>query len=126
MISDLPPTIFIDDASIGIYCSVEAAARYFLPSEPVYAVALTEGGRPGVAVENTNGTCDLGYMQFNTAYLKTLSHAGVKTSDVQKNSCYPFHLAAWRKKDILRRGAGRMCSQVLPGITPEALPCGHF
>lgn len=46
MISDLPPTIFIDDASIGIYCSVEAVARYFLPSEPVYAVALTEGGDP--------------------------------------------------------------------------------
>ena len=94
MISDLPPTIPIDDARV--YCSVEAAARYSLPPELVYAVALTEGGKPGIAVLNTNGTYDLGYMQFNTAYLKTLSRAGVKASDVQKNSCYPFHLAAWR------------------------------
>lgn len=104
MISDLPPTIPIDDARI--YCSVEAAARYFQPSEPVYAVALTEGGRPGIAVLNTNGTYDLGYMQFNTAYLKTLSRAGVKVSDVQKNSCYPFHLAAWRIRGHLEERSG--------------------
>ena len=96
MISDLPPTIPIDDARI--YCSVEAVARYFLPSEPVYAVALTEGGRPGVAVENTNGTCDLEYMQFNTAYLKTLSHAmpGLRPQMSRKTAVVPF---------ILPRGA---------------------
>ena len=104
MISDLPPTILIDDASI--YCSVEAAARYFLPSEPVYAVVFTEGGRPGVAVENTNGTCDLGYMQFNTAYLKTLSHAGVKASDVQKKQLLSLSSCRVAQKGHLEERSG--------------------
>lgn len=94
LISDLPPQIPAEDARI--WCSVEAARRYALPPELVYAVSRTEGGRPGIAVENSNGTYDLGWMQFNTAYLATLRGFGIRPSDVQGSSCYPFHLAAWR------------------------------
>ena len=99
MISDLPPQVPAEEARI--WCSVEAAGRYALPPELVYAVSRTEGGRPGIAVENSNGTFDLGWMQFNTAFLRSLRSYGIKASDVQANTCYPFHLAAWRLRGHL-------------------------
>lgn len=92
--SGLPPEVPAADARL--WCSVEAASRYGLPPDLVYAVARTEGGRPGIASENSNGTFDLGWMQFNTSYLQSLSRYGIRPSDVQANTCYPFHLAAWR------------------------------
>lgn len=95
-ISDLPPEIPIDD--LRVYCSVEAGIHYEMPADLIYAVSLNEGGRADSQVKNTNGTFDLGTMQFNTAYLKTLKKYGVNREDVQKNDCYPFHLAAWRIK----------------------------
>ncbi len=94
IISDLPPSM--PPAEVRIYCSVEASTSYGLPPELLYAVAVAEGGTPGLSSQNSNGTADLGYMQFNTAYLKTLEKFGIKAEDVQQNSCYPFHLAAWR------------------------------
>lgn len=94
LISDLPPQMPVDE--VRMYCSVEASTNYGIPPELLYAVALTEGGTPEAKSLNSNGTYDLGYMQFNTAYLKTLEPYGVHASDVQTNSCYPFHLAAWR------------------------------
>ena len=96
IISDLPPELPVAEARI--MCSVEAAAHYNLPPDLVFAVAVTEGGKPGLVRLNSNGTKDLGFMQFNTAYLKTLKKYGVTEAAVQSNSCYPFHLAAWRLK----------------------------
>ena len=99
MISDLPPQIPADE--VRIFCSVEAAIHYKIPADLVYAVALNEGGKPDSKVKNTNGTYDLGYMQFNTAYLKTLEKDGIDAGHVMKAGCYSFHLAAWRIKGHL-------------------------
>ena len=104
MTADLPPSVPLDD--IRIWCSVEASARYGLPPDLVYAVSRTEGGRPGLASENSNGTFDLGWMQFNTSYLDTLGRYGIRPSDVQQNTCYPFHLAAWRIRGHLEEAGG--------------------
>ena len=52
-------------------CSVIAAVKYDVPANIILAVAEIEGGKPGRYVENTNGTYDVGTMQFNTAYLQT-------------------------------------------------------
>lgn len=99
IISDLPPEMPI--AEVRYYCSVEASLRYGLPPELVYAVSLNEGGSPGLRSKNKNGTEDLGYMQFNTSYLAKLASYGISAEDVQSNSCYPFHLAAWRLRGHL-------------------------
>lgn len=96
IISDLPPEMPVTEARI--MCSVEAAAHYNLPPDLVFAVSVTEGGEPGMVRVNANGTKDLGFMQFNTSYLKTLKKYGITEAAVQSNSCYPFHLAAWRLK----------------------------
>lgn len=95
-ISDLPVELPIDD--VRVYCSVEAGIHYEMPADLIFAVALNEGGQADSKVKNSNGTYDLGLMQFNTAYLKTLKKFGVNKEDVQKNDCYPFHLAGWRIK----------------------------
>lgn len=60
------------------------------------AVAETEGGAPNQLHANTNGTHDVGPMQFNTSYLQTLSQYGIAASSVAAGGCYPFYLAAWR------------------------------
>jgi len=99
IISDLPPDMPI--AEVRYYCSVESSLRYGLPPELVYAVSLNEGGSPGMRSKNKNGTEDLGYMQFNTSYLAKLASYGISPEDVQKNSCYSFHLAAWRLRGHL-------------------------
>jgi hypothetical protein len=79
-----------------IVCSIAAAQQYGLPANAMLAVAEQEGGRPGQAVRNTNGTFDLGALQFNTSYVRTLAKYGINPQDVQANGCYPYALAAWR------------------------------
>lgn len=93
-VSDIPPELPVMEARV--MCSVEAGARYQLPYDLIFAISLTEGGKAGSKVKNKNGTYDLGYMQFNTAYLESLYPYGITDLDVLGNTCYPFHLAAWR------------------------------
>lgn len=109
-ISDLPPQMPVQD--VRVYCSVEAAIHYDMPADLIYGVSLTEGGSSESKVRNSNGTFDLGYMQFNTAYLKSLSNKGVKAEDVTKKNCYPFHLAAWRIKNHLAEPGDDMLKKV--------------
>lgn len=40
------------------------------------AITDKEGGRPGMTVANSNGTYDIGPMQFNFAYLMELRQCG--------------------------------------------------
>ena len=62
--------------------SVIAAVKYDVPANIILAVAEIEGGKPGRYVENTNGTYDVGTMQFNTAYLHDLAQYGITAKDV--------------------------------------------
>jgi hypothetical protein len=87
-------------------CCLNAAARARIPPEILLAVAELEGGRPGQWVRNKNGSYDVGPMQFNTRYLKSLRHHGITAEDVQDSSCYPYELAAWRLGRHLRRDHG--------------------
>lgn len=100
-IADLPPMM-----QERVVCSIAAAAQFQIPANVVLAVAETEGGRPGQWVKNTNGTHDVGPMQFNTAYLGTLARFGITTADVAASGCYPYQLAAWRLALHLQSDAG--------------------
>ena len=100
-IADLPPMM-----QERVVCSIAAAAQYQIPANVVLAVAETEGGRPGQWVQNTNGTHDVGPMQFNTSYLGTLARYGITTADVAASGCYPYQLAAWRLALHLQNDAG--------------------
>lgn len=92
-VADLPP-----EMQERVVCSIQAANHYHIPANALLAVAEQEGGRPGQWVRNTNGTFDVGVLQFNTAYLKTLQQYGITADHVAQSGCFPYYLAAWRIK----------------------------
>lgn len=85
-----------------VVCSIVAAAKYEVPANIVLAVAEKEAGKPGLWVKNSNGTFDVGSMQFNTRYLGDLKKYGITADDVSQEGCYAFDLAAWRLRGHLR------------------------
>lgn len=108
MTAALPPP----DVQARIVCSIAAAQRFGLPPSVMLAVAQIEGGRPGQAVRNTNGTYDLGPMQLNTAWLATLRPYGVDPRWALAGGCYPYQLAAWRIRGHLVRDGGDYWTRV--------------
>lgn len=90
-----------------IVCSIAAAIHYDVPVNIVLAVAEKEAGKPGQWVRNTNGTHDVGAMQFNTRYLKGLTaQYGITENDVAAAGCYAYDLAAWRLHGHLQKDTG--------------------
>ena len=98
---DLPP-----DMQDRVVCSITAAIKYEIPANILLAIAEKEGGKPGQWVRNSNGTHDVGSMQFNTAYLGDLAKHGITTDDVAQPGCYPFDLAAWRVRQHIENDKG--------------------
>jgi hypothetical protein len=99
--ADLPPQL-----QERVVCSISAAVKYEVPANIVLAVAEKEGGKPGQWVRNSNGTHDVGPMQFNTSYLAELSRYGIAAADVAAAGCYAFDLAAWRLRMHIRNDKG--------------------
>ena len=90
-----------------VVCSISAAAKYDIPANLLLAVAEQEGGKTGQWVRNTNGTHDIGAMQFNTAYLASeLARYGITPVDVAAAGCYAYDLASWRLRMHLRNDQG--------------------
>lgn len=79
-----------------VICGVAAAVEYQVPANMLLAVAEQEAGQPKTWSRNSNGSFDVGVMQFNTAYLRHLQSYGITPEDVEGRGCYPFRLAAWR------------------------------
>lgn len=67
-----------------VVCSITAAIKYQVPANIMLAVAEKEGGSTGLENKNrnSNGTYDVGRMQFNTVYLKDLEKYGITAEDV--------------------------------------------
>jgi hypothetical protein len=107
MPADIPPAIHEK-----VVCSIGAAAKYGVPANIILAVAQREGGRPGQWVRNNNATYDIGSMQFNTAYIRTLARYGIGTRDVAKPGCYPYDLAAWRLRGHIKNDRGDVWTRV--------------
>lgn len=93
-------------------CSISAAIKYEVPANILLAIAEKEGGKPGQWVANRNGTYDVGPMQFNTAYLRSLGRFGIHANDVARAGCYPFDLAAWRLRMHIRNDVGDLWKKV--------------
>jgi hypothetical protein len=102
-IPDLPPSRYQQER---IVCSITAAEKYNVPANILLAIAEKESGKPGLWVKNTNGTHDVGPLQFNTAYNKTLGRHGISANDVASAGCYAYDLAAWRVHGHLTKDHG--------------------
>jgi soluble lytic murein transglycosylase-like protein len=76
-------------------CWEEAAHRYQVNSNLLYAIARTESGlNPRAIGRNSNGTRDIGLMQINSAWLPTLSGYGITERDLLQ-PCTSIHVGAW-------------------------------
>jgi len=76
-------------------CWEQAAERYGVSSELLYAIAKTESGLDPHAIgSNSNGSRDIGLMQINSAWLPRLSTLGITERDLL-NPCTSIHVGAW-------------------------------
>lgn len=105
--ADIPPAI-----RERVVCSIASASKYGVPANIILAVAQREGGRPGQWVRNRNSTFDIGAMQFNTAYIRTLARYGIGTADVAKAGCFSYDLAAWRLRGHIKNDRGDIWTRV--------------
>jgi len=97
---------FPHDMQERVVCSITAAIKYEIPANILLAIAEKEGGKPGHWVRNSNGTHDVGSMQFNTAYLQDLFKYGITPDHVANPGCYAYDLAAWRVRLHIKNDKG--------------------
>lgn len=76
-------------------CVQLAADRYGLPVSLIQAILKVEGGQPGQAVSNSNGTEDLGPMQINTVWLPRLAPHGITREQLQNDRCINILVGSW-------------------------------
>lgn len=76
-------------------CIQTAATVFGIDPLPLEILREVEGGRPGLESRNTNGTRDLGVMQINSSWLKTLAGFGINETDVRDSACINVYVAAW-------------------------------
>jgi hypothetical protein len=86
---DLPPPG--PTSPVTVACVQQAAATYGIPEALILAVLKTEGGRPGLARRNRDGSHDLGPMQVNTRWVR---REGLNARDLRDHGCYNLHVGA--------------------------------
>ena len=93
------------------------ASIYGLPPRVLPSIHATEGGVPGLAVRNTNGTEDLGVMQINTLWLEPLArYTGLPHADVRNRllsrPCFNIAAAGAILRHYLDRAGGDVMTAV--------------
>ena len=82
---------------------MDAAQRNALPPAALLGILATEGGQPGEALSNTNGTWDIGPFQINTCHMGELAKLGVRPVSLMADSCLNAAAAAWLLRKELNR-----------------------
>lgn len=100
---DLPPHL-----QEKVVCSIAASIKYQIPANVLLAIAEKEGGKPGQWVRNSNGTFDVGAMQFNTTYLKDLSRYGITPDHIASSGYYAYDLTSWCVQLHLKNDQGNI------------------
>lgn len=76
-------------------CWQEAANRYKVPAQLLYAIARTESNLNPTAVNrNKNGSWDIGIMQINSTWLPTLKRYGIGQRQLF-DPCTNIKIGAW-------------------------------
>ncbi len=88
------------EGKILAVCIMMAAQTYDVPPALLAGIYKAEGGRPGLAVANTNGSYDLGPMQINTLWMPELAKIwGISVENakirVRDDVCTNVSVAAW-------------------------------
>lgn len=98
-------------ASVHAFCFEEAGERYNISPRLLKSIAEVESGlNPRAVNKNPNGSTDMGLMQINSAWLKTIN---VTRDDLMNNACLNAMTGAF----VLRQCIDRH------GYTWEAVGC---
>ncbi len=91
---------------VPLECINNAAEMFHVPAPLIISVIKIEGGWNGAASKNKNGSEDLGVMQVNTTWLKTLVHYGITRESLQYDPCVNVHTGTWLLAKGLANGDG--------------------
>jgi soluble lytic murein transglycosylase-like protein len=85
-------------------CWEDAAERYGVNPDLLYAIAKTESNLNPAAINrnNKNGSYDIGLMQINSSWLPTLRKHGIDEEQLY-NACTNIHVGAWVLANNIRR-----------------------
>src|SRR5581483_12033605 len=87
-------------------CWEQAAHRYGVSAQLLYAIARVESGLNPAAVNRSHrartGSYDIGLMQINSSHLPTLARYGIREADLY-NPCTNIHIGAWLLADAFSR-----------------------
>lgn len=98
-------------AYLHSFCFEEAGKKYNISPRLLMGIARVESGlNPRALNKNPNGSTDMGLMQINSAWLKTLKVTG---DDLMNDACLNTMTGAW----VLRQCVDRF------GYTWEAVGC---
>lgn len=88
---------FSSQANAFYACFQQAADRYSVPIELLYAIAKVESNfNPQAINRNTNGTTDYGLMQINSRWFPQLERDfGISKERVINDSCTNVYIGAW-------------------------------
>ncbi|RAR50487.1 UNVERIFIED_CONTAM: transglycosylase-like protein with SLT domain [Acidovorax defluvii] len=76
-------------------CFDEAARRYHVPVELLKAISKVESnGNPNARNVNKNGSYDIGHMQINSWWLRTLDRYGIDEKTLL-DPCINTNIGAW-------------------------------
>ncbi|WP_300802429.1 lytic transglycosylase domain-containing protein [uncultured Desulfovibrio sp.] len=92
-------------ANLTMECIESAAKRHGVPLAALLGILATEGGKPGQALRNTNGTWDLGPFQINICHVNSLLRRGISPEDVLADACVNADAAAWLLSQELDRSS---------------------
>ena len=87
-------------------CWEEAAQRYGIAADLLYAIARVESNLNPKAVNRSHvqrtGSYDIGLMQINSGHLQTLSRFGIQEADLFE-PCTNIQIGAWLLSDLVSR-----------------------
>jgi hypothetical protein len=87
-------------------CWEQAAQRYDVSAQLLYAIARVESGLNPAAVNRSHGartgSYDIGLMQINSSHLSTLARYGIGERDLYE-PCTNIHVGAWLLADSFSR-----------------------
>ena len=98
--------VSVPSEALTLACIQNAAARHDVPLAALFGILATEGGRVGEALDNTNGTWDLGPFQVNTCHIERLLRHGIRPEDVLADACVNADAAALILRGELDRSRG--------------------
>lgn len=76
-------------------CISQAATAFQVDPMALELIREVEGGQPGSASRNDNGSVDLGVMQVNSWWLPRLKALGITRDELQNDTCINVSVAAW-------------------------------